>query len=80
MPYRDPERNRRWEQAHRQQRTARRKAQRHASPLPTESPSSECKDKGSSRPWAILLLTGVAILAAIFFGFAGASGSLHSIE
>jgi|SRR6266851_8183896 len=31
MPYKDPERKRQWEQARRQERTARRKSQRHVS-------------------------------------------------
>ena len=34
MPYKDPERKRQWEQARRQERTARRKSQRRASSQP----------------------------------------------
>ncbi len=43
MPYKDPERKRRWEQAHRKERTERRRAQRRQ-PLPAStSPSPENK-------------------------------------
>jgi hypothetical protein len=76
MPYKDPERKRQWEQASNNEppdagHSAMSRRRVPPKLLPTESPSSESKDKGSRRPWAILLLAGAAILAAVFLGFMG---------
>lgn len=54
MPYKDPERKRRWEQAHRKERTERRKSQRRASrqcPRSSfvSSPSAETRAEPANR-------------------------------
>ena len=71
MPYKDPERKRQWERAHRQQRTQRRKwqraAQRNAVCLPgaesESAPPSSLERKGEGGAWGLLIF-----FAAIFLG------------
>jgi hypothetical protein len=58
MPYKDPARKRQWEQARRQERTARRKAQRHVSHQTTRPTFV----KGS--PWATRTASANSIAAA----------------
>jgi hypothetical protein len=68
MPYKDPERKRLWEQAHRRQRSERRRAQRAGMPEnartetghPPDPPTHEAE---KSHGWAVALL-----FAGIIFG------------
>lgn len=64
MPYKDPERKRRWEQAHRQRRTQQRKMQRarqRSLQMHDNSASAPKKSKGAW--WVVLLGVAAAFVA-----------------
>ena len=69
MPYKDPERKRQWERAHRQERTERRKLQRHSqSDASEDRPTDDDDDRVS--PWAIWAVAGMVVSLLAFFFFA----------
>ncbi len=81
MPYKDPERKRQWELAHRRERSQRRKAQR-SQQLSREPSKMEAKmtpepSSKQSSGWGLLLLfAGIALGLPILFARIGSGQEL----
>lgn len=78
MPYKDPERKRDWEWAHRHERTVRRRQQRHSDPDAVQVPPTDGSDSQRSR-WPLWVAGGIvlSVLGLLFAappGFGGTEG------